>query len=112
MKMQKHTKEGLLIVKPEEKRLDAKVALEFKESLVELIKEGQKNILINLEEVEFIDSSGLGAIVVCLKNAGPDGNLMLCGLQPAVKSLLELTRLNKVFQIYLHEKEALEKTGK
>jgi len=112
MKMQNHTKEELLIIKPEEKRLDAKIAMEFKENLVKLIKEGQKNILINLEEVEFIDSSGLGAIVAGLKNAKPDGELMLCGLQPAVKSLIELTRLNKIFQIYLNEKDALEKTVK
>jgi len=83
------------------------VAVEFKEDLAKFVKEGNKNILMNLEYVEFVDSSGLGAIVACLKNIGKDGDLKLCSLQPAVKSLVELTRLHRVFQIYPCEADAI-----
>ncbi|MHC9543925.1 MAG: STAS domain-containing protein [Vulcanimicrobiota bacterium] len=64
------------------------------------------NMLLNLEDVDFIDSSSLGAIVAVMKNLGRDGELILCSLQPGVKSLVELTRMHRVFKIFTSEEEA------
>ena len=70
---------------------------------------GNKNILVDLKDVRFIDSSGLGALVSGFKNAiSHQGNLKLSSLQPQVKSMFELTRLHRVFEIFASTSEALD----
>ncbi len=97
----------LVIVKPLERRLDADSSRDFKEQMAEIIKEGQKHILLDLAEVEFIDSSGLGTLLSLVRQLGEQGNLMLCSIADNVMSLLRLTRLNRVFQIYEDEAAAV-----
>mgnify|MGYP000103040008 FL=1 len=100
-------KEGDIgIVKPIEKRLDAFVAFEFKEKLLELIKGGTQDVILDLEKVEFVDSSGLGAMVSALKATSRNGNLVLCNITDEVKSVLELTRLYRIFDIASDLQEA------
>ncbi|MEE9253288.1 MAG: STAS domain-containing protein [Thermodesulfobacteriota bacterium] len=70
---------GYLIVKVMAERLDAKNAVEFKEQISDIISEGNERILLNLEGVEFVDSSGLGAIVTCLKKLGGKGGWQSTG---------------------------------
>jgi len=66
------------------------------------------NLIIDLNEVRFIDSSGLGVLVSGFKNASArNGVLLLCSMQPQVKSMFELTRLHRVFDIYATSDEAL-----
>lgn len=72
---------GYLIVKVMAERLDAKNAVEFKEQISDIISEGNERILLNLEGVEFVDSSGLGAIVTCLKKLGGKGELAIYGVK-------------------------------
>jgi anti-sigma B factor antagonist len=63
---------------------------------------------VDLSDVRFIDSSGLGALVSGFKNAVTyKGSLALAGFQDQVRSMFELTRLNRVFDIYVSEQEAL-----
>jgi anti-sigma B factor antagonist len=97
----------LLVVKPIEKRLDADSSRYFKEKMADFINHGQAQILLNLSEVEFIDSSGLGVLLSLLRNLGERGNLVLCGITENVMSLFRLTRINRVFQIYPGEAEAI-----
>lgn len=97
----------LMIVKPLERRLDADSSRDFKEQLTEIIQQGESQILLNLAEVEFIDSSGLGTLLSLLRQLGAQGNLMLCSVDENVMNLLRLTRLNRVFQIYADEAEAM-----
>ena len=96
-----------LIVKPLEKRIDAATATDFKEKLSEWIGSGSRRIVLNLCEVDFIDSSGLGAIVSGLKKIGNDGNLVICTVRESVMSLFRLTRMNRVFDIFASEEEAI-----
>jgi anti-sigma B factor antagonist len=92
-----------------EERLDAHNSNDLKEELQRLFHDSKKNILIDLSEVRFIDSSGLGALVSGFKNAITNqGNLKLSGLQPQVKSMFELTRLHRVFEIFPSTVEAVE----
>jgi anti-sigma B factor antagonist len=98
----------LLVVTPLEKRLDASAAADFKGKVVDLINAGNNRIVLNLTQVDFIDSSGLGAIVSCLKTLGGNGDLVISGVQATVMSLFQLTRMNRVFKMFATEAEALK----
>ncbi|AMV72495.1 STAS domain-containing protein [Desulfuromonas carbonis] len=91
-----------------EERLDAHNSGELKAEMLKLFDEGKSSIVIDLKDVRFVDSSGLGSLVSGFKNASArNGNLKLCGLQPQVKSMFELTRLHRVFEIFPAADEAL-----
>jgi len=91
-----------------EERLDAHNSGDLKNEMLSLFEDGKNQLVIDLKDVRFIDSSGLGALVSGYKNASArNGNLKLCSLQPQVKSMFELTRLHRVFEIYPGADEAL-----
>jgi anti-sigma B factor antagonist len=72
------------------------------------IQEGYKNILLDLEEVSYIDSAGLGELVSC--NALVDaqgGDLKLVHLQKKIRGLLQITKLITIFETFEDETEAL-----
>jgi anti-sigma B factor antagonist len=97
----------LLIVK--EERLDAHNSGDLKAQMLKLFEEGKTSLVIDLRDVRFVDSSGLGALVSGFKNASSrNGNLKLSGLQLQVKSMFELTRLHRVFEIFTDVDEALD----
>lgn len=96
-----------LVVKPLEKRFDALVATDFKERMGDLIRDGQEWLILDLEEVDFIDSSGLGAIVASLKMLGGKGDLLIAGPSDKVMGLFRLTRMDRVFQVFKTRDEAL-----
>lgn len=96
-----------LIVTPLEDRLDARVATDFKERMIELIASGNTVIVLDLSKVEFIDSSGLGAIVSSLKRMGGRGELVVCGLRETTMTLFKLTRMDRVFQVFDSEQQAV-----
>jgi anti-sigma B factor antagonist len=109
MNLRDEEKNGVVIVYVREERLDAHNSNDLKEEMQRLFHDAKKNILIDLSEVRFIDSSGLGALVSGFKNAITNqGNLKLSGLQPQVKSMFELTRLHRVFEIFPSAGEAIE----
>ncbi|MBN2694333.1 STAS domain-containing protein [bacterium] len=91
--------DNILRLKPFASRLDASIAIPFKEDFLAIIEEKGKKIILDLSEVSFIDSSGLGAIVAAFKKIKPDGNLVLLTKSEAILTMLRLTRLDKVFQI-------------
>ena len=90
----------VLIVRVAEKRVDASKAPQFKDEITRRIEAGHSRFVLDLGGVEFVDSSGLGAIVACLKRLGPRGNLAIAGAKGAVSRLFTLTRMDKVFTLY------------
>ena len=108
MQIEEQRRGNILVVKPLDKRIDASSATDFKGRMLDWIQAGNARILLNLSEVDFIDSSGLGAIVSSLKAIGEDGDLVICGVRETVMSLFRLTRMNRVFQIFASEQEALQ----
>jgi anti-sigma B factor antagonist len=65
-------------------------------------------VLLNLKNVRYIDSSGIASLVEGLKAARDNGaRLILYGLSPSVREVLELSRLQKIFEIYDSEEQAL-----
>lgn len=68
-----------------------------------------QKVIINLSGVDFIDSSGLSALVKALKHCRQNnGDLYLCNPQQAVSTIFELTRFDKAFSIYTDEQNAIE----
>ena len=73
-----------------------------------LIAEGKDKIIVNMESVDAIDSSGIGALVYILKKLKEaDGTLKICALSAATRRIMELMKLNRVFSIHDSEDEAL-----
>jgi anti-sigma B factor antagonist len=107
LKTETHTAATVIFVR--EERLDAHNSEELKVEMNRLFESGTKDLLVDLKEVRFIDSSGLGVLVSGFKNAATrQGSIKLCGLQTQVKSMFELTRLQRVFDIYPTIDDALE----
>ena len=72
-------------------------------------KESAKKIVIDLEKVTYIDSSGLATLVEILKKTkSQSGGLGLAGMSDKVKSLFEITKLDKLFGIYPNRLEAIK----
>lgn len=100
MKIDRSQHDSWQVLTIREERLDAHNAQELKEYLQEVFSGGSTRLIIDLGHVRFIDSSGLGALVSGFKNAlSRQGELRLCALQPQVRSMFELTRLHRVFEI-------------
>ena len=75
-------------------------AAQIRESLIGYIDNGHKTFIVDLEKVDYIDSSGLGTLVAIQKRALQNGgSVVIKGLHGLVKELFELTRLDKVFEI-------------
>lgn len=101
--------EGTAVLFIREDRLDANNSEELKAELRRLFESGTKDLVIDMKEVLFIDSSGLGVMVSGYKNASIlHGSLKLSNLQSQVKSMFELTRLHRVFDIFPTVDDALQ----
>lgn len=83
-------------------------ALEINESIKKIIEKGRINLIFNLKDCSYIDSSGLGALIEALKECQRNnGDLRLCHLNNDFKDVLTMTRTIKYFQIYHDEQNAL-----
>jgi len=81
----------------------------LRETLASLAAAGSKKIVLNLKEVDFVDSSGIGEMVkghMSLRKNG--GQLKLCNLTKGVSELLQATSLNKIFDIHADESSAVK----
>ncbi|SFR14305.1 STAS domain-containing protein [Poseidonocella sedimentorum] len=91
-------------------RIDAGCAIQFKDSVRALLDKLGDRVILDLGQVEFVDSSGLGAIVASMKILNGGGSqLELAALQPNVNKVFRLTRMDKVFVIHGSPAEALER---
>ena len=78
--------------------IDLDSSREFKEKINELLEAGSKLMVLDLAGVRFIDSSGLGVLVVSLKSAAEhDSSIRLACAQPVVEKVLQLTGLDRIF---------------
>ena len=87
--------------------------VKLRELINAAINDGQKNIILNLQGVSAIDSSGIGEMVACyttVTNRG--GQLSLMKLSPKINDILQVTQLITVFDIFDNEEEAIENISK
>ena len=79
----------------------------FRETMANLVKDATR-LVIDMGNVTFLDSSGLGALVAVWRSlSSRDGEMKLCRIGPSVRTVFELTRIHRVFEIYNTEEEAL-----
>ncbi|MAM62483.1 STAS domain-containing protein [Maritimibacter sp. UBA3975] len=90
----------LRVVTVADARIDAAVAIQFKDQMRALIDTGPDRVVLDLSSVAFVDSSGLGAIVAAMKQAGEPQRLELAGLTRNVAKVFALTRMDRVFTIH------------
>lgn len=105
--IQPRLKEGIAILDVSG-RLAVGGASELREKVNGEVAQGHNQIILNLKEVDYIDSTGLGTMVICyttLQKAG--GNLKLVNLNRRNIELLLLTKLSTVFQIFGDEQDAV-----
>jgi len=82
-------------------RLDAKSSTHVKETLEKLLQEEQFKIIVDMQGVSFIDSSGLAALVSGLRSARErKGDIVLSGVQSQAQTVFRLTMLDRVFAIH------------
>ena len=107
MQLQTQTRPRVLSVLVMEDRIDAASAIQFKERMRDLTQGGDQRVVLDLARVQFLDSSGLGAIVAVKKLLGPDRALELSGLTPTVEKVFRLTRMDTIFTIHPSHDAAL-----
>lgn len=96
------------LIRLREARLDAAIAIAFKEEFRTHLSPDVRRVVLDLSGVSFLDSSGLGALVAVLKLAGTRRAFALAGLTDPVAKVLRLTRMDTVFRIFPTAGSALE----
>jgi len=96
------------VVRLHEKRLDSPLAPKLKTELLMLLSEPPYKILLDLKEVEYADSSGLGALLLGVRQArDKGGKLVLVNVQKRVADLIRIARLDEILPTLASEEEAL-----
>jgi anti-sigma B factor antagonist len=89
--------------------IDLYNAPEIKDIVNKLIEDRRYNVIINLEDVSYIDSSGIGALISSLSNLKKyHGGLKIINVYASVRKVFELTKLTSFFEIFDSEEAAVE----
>jgi anti-anti-sigma factor len=100
-------REARLVIVDMAGEIDVNAVARIRDTLGDLTKAASPQILVNLAGATYIDSSGLGVLMAARREAlKGGGRLALCGMTKDVRMVLELTRLNKFFEIYDDEAQA------
>ncbi len=90
-------------------RLDITTAWQFRLKLQECISKLSPHVVVNLGQVNFIDSSGLTSLVAGMRDADKvNGSFRICNVHPEAKLVFEVTMMDTVFEIFDTEEDALE----
>ena len=90
----------VLVVELREDNLDASNVREFREAMQSLMQD-RAQVVLDMAGVKFVDSSGLGALISCLRQTnGRKGDFRLCEMSRTVRALFELMRMHRVFNIH------------
>jgi anti-sigma B factor antagonist len=109
MKFAQEKTEHYTILKVMSEKLDNSVSPDLKSEFLLLNKEGVCNIILDLTETRYCDSSGLSSVLVANRLCKNDnGTLVLVGLQPSVRKLITISQLESVLQIVPTVSEAID----
>ena len=105
---QKDKMGDMIIVTPSLEKLDMSTAGEFKKLMAPIMEEN-KRVVLDMEAIAFVDSSGLGAILSCLRElSSAGGDLKLCRVQKRVRIMFELVRMHRILAIWNTPQEAVD----
>lgn len=110
MNLRKDITNGVLVLTPDSERIDAASAIHLKDQFREATAGADCRVIIDLAGVNFMDSSGLGAMVSALKLL-KGRKLELASLTPVVEKVFKLTRMDQVFIIHPDLDSALAEKG-
>lgn len=105
------SRNGILHVRVEAERLDAAAAPSFKAALERELSGKPDRAIVDVRKVVFLDSTGLGVFVSMLKMMGQPGILAIAGAGPAVRRLLQITQLDRVFRLFDNPEQAQAALG-
>lgn len=101
----------VLVVELREDNLDASNVREFRDAMQSLMQE-RSRVVLDMAGVKFIDSSGLGALISCLRQTNSrKGDFRLCELSRTVHALFELMRMHRVFTLHSSRADAVASFG-
>ncbi len=101
------TDNNVLLIELNEENLDASNAREFRDAIQLMMSECQR-VVLDMSGVKFVDSSGLGALISCLRMLNSrEGDFKLCAMSKSVRALFELMRIDRVFNIHNTREEAV-----
>lgn len=102
-------RENVLIETVNISRATLKEAEDFKNMLLQAIDNGERKIVVDFSQCDFVDSTFLGGLVVSLKRmTAAKGDIRLVGFRPPVRSMFELTRMHKVFEAFETVEDAVK----
>lgn len=108
MEIQRREREGITILDLKGRLAVGESCTLLRESVNEQIAQGNKQVILNLQHIDYIDSTGLGSMVICytsLQKIG--GGLKLVNLNRRNLELMLLTKLSTIFQIFAEEQESV-----
>jgi anti-sigma B factor antagonist len=96
-----------LVVELQGKTLDAHTSKDFRREVQEQL-DSHKQVVFDLSNLTFVDSSGLGVLLSCLRQvSGQGGDLKLCSLTTQVRAVFQLVRMHRLFDIHNNQGEAI-----
>ena len=99
---------GAILVTVEEARIDAACAIQFKDQMRDVTEGDSSRVIVDMTKVNFLDSSGLGAVVAAKKQLGSGRSMELACLSPTVRKVFRLTRMDSIFPIHDDVQSALD----
>ena len=107
MKLQKEKFNDVTVVTLSGDVLDAGTVSEFKREMTSILT-SEYHVVFDMNQIQFVDSSGVGAILSCLRTLNSEGgDLKICSLTEPVRALFELVRMHKIFDIFNTREEAI-----
>ena len=101
-------RDGVVVAQVVKRTIDASNAESFKADMVSAMAAARDGVILDLTEVDFVDSAGLGAIVGVYKKYGTRGMFTIVGVSTGVERVFRLTRMDKIFEIRPSVEEALQ----
>jgi anti-sigma B factor antagonist len=106
--IQEHDREGIAILDLNGRIVMGPEASALRDKVAALNAAAKRNLVLNMTQVDFIDSTGLGALVICATSLRKnDGNIKLLNLNRRNIELLVMTKLATVFEIFTDEQDAV-----
>lgn len=108
LEISQREREGITVIDLSGRLTVGPASTQLREALTNLQAAGKLKIVMNLADVDYIDSTGLGSLVICFTSLQKaQGSLKLCNLNRRNLELLVLTKLSTVFQLYNDEQDAV-----
>jgi len=109
LRMNKRQVDSVTVIDMSGKIILGEETAQLRETVKKILSKGNDRILLNLSDVSYIDSSGLGQLVSCFaKTVGKGGQMKLLNLTNKVKEVLQITKLSTVFDIFEDENKAIQ----